>query len=121
MTPYYLPSLIVFNNTKKKSLFNKLIGYIKLFIVIILLSTISCDNKPEVLPCNCQVIGNDHLREVINDNGIQIIHSSLPILITPYDTIVDCSQDQVSWYKITETIEPPKTITKTSYRKIICP
>lgn len=30
MTPYYLPSLIVFNNAKKKqSLFTKLLRYIK--------------------------------------------------------------------------------------------
>lgn len=83
-----------------------------------LMILISCNN--EVPPCNCQVVGNDHLREVINEGGIQIIHSSLPANIIPYDTIVDCTQDSVSWYKVTETIEPPKTITKTSYRKIQC-
>ncbi len=91
----------------------------KLILLFVLTSLMSCTNEePET--CNCQVIGNDQFKEVIEDEGIQIIHSSQPIMIIPYDTITDCNQDQVDWYKVTTTIESNKTITKTSYRKIQC-
>lgn len=90
-----------------------------LFLLLSVVLFTSCDEK-QIPPCNCKVIGNDHLLEVIDDDGIQIVHSSLPMMIFPYDTVVNCDQNGVSWYKITETIAPAKTITKTSYRKIEC-
>lgn len=85
-------------------------------LAVLLLILVSC-SKEEVPICNCQVIGNDSFKEVSENGGI---YSSLPVQIIPYDTVVNCDQDGVSWYIITETIEPPKTITKTSFRKIKC-
>lgn len=85
---------------------------------LILLTLISCNNEQPT--CNCQVIGNDHIRTVRNIDGIELIQSSLPIQIIPYDTITDCNQDQVSWYKIVDTPVLNGVSTKTSFRRITC-
>lgn len=89
-----------------------------LLISTILLTLLGCTNEPP--PCNCQVTGNDQIRTVRMIDSIQIIQSSHPADIIPYDTIVDCGQDQVSWYDIVESPVMDGVSTRTSYRKINC-
>lgn len=92
--------------------------FITLLFSIVLLSITSCNNEQQT--CNCQVIGNDQIRTVRMIDSIQIIQSSHPAEIIPYDTITDCNQDQVSWYDIVETPVLNGVTTRTSYRKIQC-
>jgi hypothetical protein len=49
MSPYYLPSLTVFNNTKnKQTLFNRVMNSIKLLLIMLILIAISVT----IISCN---------------------------------------------------------------------
>jgi hypothetical protein len=70
----------------------------KKLLLILALSTlfISCEEEQLQTDCNCQVEGSKWTLSVTYPNGIQHTRSS-SIELEPYDTIVNCNQNQVTW------------------------
>lgn len=84
-----------------------------------LLGLVGCTESQQT-NCNCQVEGVDYVRTVRNLDGVELIQSSLPVFIEPYDTLINCDLHGYSWETVTTTPLPDGTITSTKERRINC-
>jgi hypothetical protein len=71
----------------------------KILLLLVLFTSvlfISCEEEQLQTDCNCQVEGSKWTLSVTYLNGIQHTQSS-HIELEPYDTIVNCNQNQITW------------------------